>query len=131
VDHGDGEVGELDVLVAGVEPQRVERLCRARTRALSLSWCFLRFLSCSAVLVDQAVDDLPARDPGSHIDRLTGLVQRGSLFARLVRPVIVVVPRVLGQDPSEVPFTVDQQVASRRTSSRISSGTGGRPAAFG
>jgi hypothetical protein len=25
VDHGDGEVGELDVLVAGVEPQRVER----------------------------------------------------------------------------------------------------------
>ena len=25
VDHGDGDVGELDVLVAGVEPQRVER----------------------------------------------------------------------------------------------------------
>jgi hypothetical protein len=25
VDHGDGEVGEFDVLVAGVEPQRVER----------------------------------------------------------------------------------------------------------
>jgi hypothetical protein len=62
------------------------------------------------VLVDQAVDDLPARDPGSHIDRLTGLVQRGSLFARLVRPVIVVMPRVLAQSPPEVPFTVDQQV---------------------
>jgi hypothetical protein len=34
-----------------------------------------------------------------------------------VRPVLVVVPRVLGQDPPEVPFAVDQQVAghSRRS----------------
>jgi hypothetical protein len=71
---------------------------------------FLRSLSCSVVLVDQAVDDLPARDPGSHINRLTGLVQRRSLFLRLVRPMIVVVSRVLGQDPPEVPFAVDQQV---------------------
>ena len=62
------------------------------------------------VLVDQAVDDLPARDPGSHIDRLTGLVQRRSLFARLVRPMIVVMPRVLAQSPPKVSFTVDQQV---------------------
>jgi len=85
-------------------------VCRARTCALSLSWCFLRSLSCPVVLVDQAVDDLPARDPGSHIDRLTGLVQRRSLFPRLVRPMIVVMPRVLGQDPPEVPFTMDQQV---------------------
>ena len=68
-------------------------LCRARTRALSLSWCFLRSLGCSVVLVDQAVDDLPARDPGSHIDRLTGLVQRRSLFPRLVRPMLVVATR--------------------------------------
>jgi hypothetical protein len=53
------------------------------------------------------MDDLPALDPGSHIDRLTGLVQRRSLFPRLVRPMLVVVPRVLGQDPPEVPFAVD------------------------
>jgi hypothetical protein len=50
------------------------------------------------------------RDPGGHIDRLAGLVQPRSLFPRLVRPVLVVVPRVLGQDPPEVPFAVDQQV---------------------
>jgi len=101
-----------DVFHRGAVPVPVLHgyLCRARTRALSLSWCFLRFLGCSVVLVDQAVDNLPARDPGRHIDRLTGLVQRRSLFSRLMRPMTVVMPRVLGQDPPEVPFTVDQQV---------------------
>jgi hypothetical protein len=54
-------------------------LCRARTRALSLSWCFLCSSGCSAVLADQAMYDLSARDPGGHIDRLAGLVQRRSL----------------------------------------------------
>jgi hypothetical protein len=56
------------------------------------------------------VDDGGARDPGSHIDRLAGLVQRRSLFARLVRPMLVVMPRILGQDPPEKLFAVDQQV---------------------
>jgi hypothetical protein len=56
------------------------------------------------------VDDLPALDPGGHIDRLAGLVRRRSLFPRLVRPMTVLMPRVLGQEPPEVPFTVDQQV---------------------
>ena len=37
-------------------------------------------------------------------------MQRRSLFARLVRPVFVVMLRILGQDPPEVPFAVDQQV---------------------
>jgi hypothetical protein len=32
------------------------------------------------------------------------------LFPRLVRPVIVVMPRVLRQDPAKVLFAVDQQV---------------------
>ena len=49
-------------------------------------------------------------DPGGHIDRLAALVHRRSLFPRLVQPMLVVVPRVLGQDPPEVPFAVDQQV---------------------
>ena len=71
---------------------------------------FLGRLGRSPVLVDQAMDDLPARNPGGHIDRLAGLVQRRPLFPRLVRPVLVVMPRVLGQDPAKVPFTVDQQV---------------------
>jgi hypothetical protein len=56
------------------------------------------------------VDDLPALDHGSYIDRLTGLVQRRSLFPRLVGPMLVVVPRVLGEDLPQVPFAVDKQV---------------------
>ena len=56
------------------------------------------------------MDDLLALDPGSHIDRLTGLVQRRSLFSRLMGPMIVVMLRVLGQDLPKVLFTVDQQV---------------------
>jgi hypothetical protein len=43
-------------------------------------------------------------------DRLAGLVQRRSLFARLVRPMLVVMPRMFGQDPPEMLFAVDQQV---------------------
>ena len=77
---------------------------------MALSWCFLCLSGCSPALADQAVDDLSVRDPGGHIDRLARLVQRRSLFARLVRPMLVVVPRVLGQDPPEVLFAVDQQV---------------------
>jgi hypothetical protein len=56
------------------------------------------------------LDDVGALDRSGHIGRLAGLVQRRSLFPRLVRPMLVVVPRVLGQDPPEVPFAVDQQV---------------------
>jgi hypothetical protein len=72
--------------------------------------CFPCSLACSPVLADQAVNDLSAGDASGHIDRPAGLVQRGSLFARLMRPVFVVMLRILGQDPPEVPFTVDQQV---------------------
>jgi hypothetical protein len=49
-------------------------------------------------------------DPGGHIDRLAGFVQRRSLFPRLVRPMLVVMLRVPGQNPLEVPFAVDQDV---------------------
>src|SRR6266571_3027567 len=56
------------------------------------------------------MDDLSALGPGGHIDRLAGLVQRRSLFPRLVRPMFVVVMRVLGQSQPEVSFTVDQEV---------------------
>ena len=95
---------------AGLVREQAGRVCRARTRTIVLSWCFLRLSGCSPVLAGQAADDLPVRDPGGHIDRLAGFVQRRSLFPRLVRPVFVIVPRVLGQDPPEVPFAVDQQV---------------------
>jgi hypothetical protein len=56
------------------------------------------------------VDDLSTADPGSHIDRLAGLVQWRSLFPRLVGPMLVVMPRVLGQDLPKMSFTVDKQV---------------------
>jgi hypothetical protein len=85
-------------------------LCRATIRILALSWCFLCSSGRSSVFADQALDDVGALNPGGHIDRLAGLVQRRSLFPRLVRPMFVVVPRVLGQSPPEVLFTVDQQV---------------------
>ena len=84
-------------------------MCRATTRTLVLSWCFLRSSGCSAVLADQALDDVGALDAGGHIGRPAGFVQRRSLFPRLVRPMPVVVPRVLGQDPPKVPFSVNQQ----------------------
>ena len=47
-------------------------------------------LGCSPVLADQALDGLSALDPGGKIDGVAGLVQRRSLFPRLVGPVIVV-----------------------------------------
>ena len=84
-------------------------LCRAITRIMALSWYFLCPLGCSSVLVNQAIDDLPALDPGGHIDRFAGLVQRRSLLPRLVRPMLVAVPRVFGQSPPEMLFAVDQQ----------------------
>ena len=62
------------------------------------------------VLADQALDGLSASDPGGHTDRIARFVPRRSLFPRLVRAVIVVVPRVFGQDLPEVLFAVDQQV---------------------
>ena len=57
------------------------------------------------------MDYLSALDPGGHIDRLAGLVQWRPLLPRLMGPMLVVMPRVLGQDLPEVSFTVDQQVA--------------------
>ena len=85
-------------------------LCRARTRTLPLSSCFPGSLRCPRVLADQAVEDLPALDPAGHVDRLIGFVQRRRLLPRLMGPMLVVMPRVLGQDLPEVSFTVDQQV---------------------
>lgn len=43
----------------------------------ALSWCFRCSSGRSPILADQALDDVGALDPGGHIDRLAGLVQRG------------------------------------------------------
>ena len=77
---------------------------------MALSWYFLSSSGRSPVLVDQGADDLPARDLAGHVDRLAGFMERRSLFARLVRAMFVVMPRVRGQDPLEVPLAVHQQV---------------------
>ena len=82
----------------------------AAPKLFTIAELVLRSSGCSPVLADQAVDDLPALDPGSHIDRLTGLVQRRSLFPRLVGPMFVVVLRVPGEDLPQVLFAVDQEV---------------------
>jgi hypothetical protein len=60
-----------------------------------------RSLSRSAVLVNQtAAKDLPALDPGGDIDGLAELPLRKFLLQSLVRPMAVIVPRVLSQNPA-------------------------------
>jgi hypothetical protein len=56
------------------------------------------------------VDDAGVADTSGDIDHGTGLVQRRSLFPRLMRTMLVVMPRVFGQGPPKVSFAVDQQV---------------------
>ena len=94
----------------GIAAFDADPLCRARTRAMALNWHFLCSSGCSPILVNRPVDDLPAPDPAGDVDRVAGLMQRRSLLARLVRAMFVVMPRVLGEDPPEVSFAVDQQV---------------------
>jgi hypothetical protein len=43
-----------------------------------------------------------ALDPGSDVYSVAGLVKRRSLMQRLVRPVAVVMPRVLGHDLAQM-----------------------------
>jgi hypothetical protein len=62
------------------EADRAGCVSRATTRTPALSWCFLCSSGRSSVFADQALDDVGALDPGGHIDRLAGLVQRRSLF---------------------------------------------------
>ena len=110
-----GSIQTVTVSAAKTTAQRQQTcrpigLCRARTRTMPLSWHFLSSSGRSPIL-DQAVDDLPARDPAGHIGRSAGPVNVArSLFVRLVRAMFVVMPRVLGQGPPEVPVAVDQQV---------------------
>jgi hypothetical protein len=77
---------------------------------MALSWRFRCSQGRSPVLADQAADDVGVPDAAGHAGRLAELVQRRPLFARLVGAMLVVMPCVLGQDPPEVPFAVDQQV---------------------
>jgi hypothetical protein len=75
-----GRSGQLSALDACAVP---------KSRTLALSWRFRCSSGRSPVLADHAVDDVGAHDPGGHIDWLAGLVQRRSLFPRLVRPMTV------------------------------------------
>jgi hypothetical protein len=64
----------------------------------------------SVVFADQPADDPPSLDPGGEVGDVVGAVQWRILLESLVRPVAVVVPRVLGQDLPQVPLAEDQQV---------------------
>jgi hypothetical protein len=58
-------------------PAISRNLCRARIGNNCSELVFLCPLGRSPVLVDQAVDDLSALDPGSHIDHLAGFYSGG------------------------------------------------------
>jgi hypothetical protein len=49
-------------------------------------------------------------DPGGHVDYLARVMQRWSEVMALMRTVIVEMAFILGQDRTQVSFTVDQQV---------------------
>jgi hypothetical protein len=49
-------------------------------------------------------------DPGGHVDDLAGIVQRRTERTAQMRALIVEVAFILGQDRSQVPFTIDEQV---------------------
>jgi len=70
----------------------------------------LRSLGRSAVFADQAAGGLRALNLGGDVDGMAGFAQRRPLVQRLMRPVIVVVPHVLGQDIPEMPLAENQQV---------------------
>src|SRR5580693_2438470 len=59
-----------------------------------------RSLSRSALLVNQTAKDLPELDPGGDIDGLAELPPRRFLLQSLVRPMAVIVPGVLSQNPA-------------------------------
>ena len=84
-------------------------MCRARTRTLALSWCFwARYAALEYSLIKPWTTCLRL------IRAVTSIFWPGSysggLLPRLMGPMLVVVPRVLGQDLPDVAFTVDQQV---------------------
>ena len=85
-----GWTGSLDALGRSGPVSR--RACAVPKLAHGGWTAALCSLGCSPVLADQAVDDLPALDPGGHIDGAARLMQRRILVQRLVRPVAVIVP---------------------------------------
>jgi hypothetical protein len=70
----------------------------------------LRSLGRFAAFADQAAGGLRALNLGGDVDGMAGFAQRRPLVQRLMRPVIVVVPYVLGQDIPEMPLAENQQV---------------------
>jgi hypothetical protein len=65
---------------------------------------------CSAVLADQAAEDLSALDPGGDTGSAAELTLRRLLLQALVRPVAVRVPGELGYDFPEMLLAEDQDV---------------------
>ena len=67
-------------------------------------------LRCLRVFVDQPVEDRAASDGGGGQFGAGGTRRGRPLAQRAMGAMFVVMPRVLGEDPPEVSFTVDQQV---------------------
>ena len=81
-----------------------------------MTWRFTP-LGSSAILADQAAEDLPALDSGSDIDGAACL-QRSLLLQALMWPISVVVPGVLGQDLTEMPLAEDRHVVQALAAQR-------------
>src|SRR5919198_979714 len=64
---------------------------------------------CSAVLVDDAAEDLAAADRGVERDEDRWVVIRWALAQALMRAVLVEVVGVFAEDLPRVPFAVEQQ----------------------
>src|SRR3954463_10916096 len=83
-----------------------------------LSWEFAVRSGGSAVLIDQPGDGPSTADPGGHVDHLARIVQRRAERTALMRTMIVEMALILGQDRTQVPLTIDQQVIQALTSQR-------------
>ena len=79
-------------------------------RTSSLSWAFAGRLGSSAVLADQPGDGLSTVDPAVMLIMSLGSCRRRAERMALMWAVLVEVAFVLGQDRSQVPLTIDEQM---------------------
>jgi len=84
--------------------------CAVPNSRMGAEPAFSRLLSRSAVLADQAAENLPALDTGGGIDCLAGSAQWGFLLQALMRTMPVIVPGVPGQDLAEMPLAEHEDV---------------------
>jgi len=86
----------------------IDHLSRANTPVSSVDGVPAAGSCGSVVFVDRTGQDLSSHDDRRRVDCDVGVVARGSLISPLVRPVIVVVRFIDGQDLAEMAFAEDE-----------------------